>query len=199
MSSFTETEVKLLVSDLAVVESRLQDVGAQLTVPRVLERNVRFENTEQSLTAHGIVLRLREDNVVRLTYKEPSVGVTDGIITRFEAEVTVSDFATMQLILAKLGYQPAMTYEKYRTTYHLDETEVLLDELPYGNFVEIEGTSATIEATISTLELGDAPRLPASYTRLFENLRAKLSLNFHDLTFANFEDIEIPSDIFIGK
>jgi len=32
-----------------------------------------------------------------------------------------------------------MMYEKYRTTFTIGSLEVVLDELPYGNFVEIEG------------------------------------------------------------
>ena len=39
---------------------------------RVFERNVRYENDDKSLTDNGIVVRLRQDHRVRLTYKEPT-------------------------------------------------------------------------------------------------------------------------------
>jgi len=42
-------------------------------------------------------------------------------------------------VFEALGYAVYMMYEKYRTTFRLDNLEVVLDELPYGNFVEIEG------------------------------------------------------------
>ena len=64
---------------------------------------------------------------------------TDGIISRFEAEVNVGDFANTKLILEKLGFMVTASYEKYRSTFFLDNTEIVLDELPFGNFVEIEG------------------------------------------------------------
>jgi adenylate cyclase class 2 len=161
----------------------------------VFERNVRYENAAQTLTPAGIVLRLRQDTRIRLTYKN-SASVENGIISRFEAEVEVSDFDTMATILAKLGYSPYMTYEKYRTTYELDGAEVVLDELPYGNFVEIEGDADTIEHVISRLELDSATRYAASYVALFDNVRHKLGLQFTDLTFANFESVNVMESAF---
>src|SRR5690349_13157581 len=150
MPNYTETEVKMYTPHLELIQVRLERLGAKLTAPRVFERNVRFENAAHTLTTHGIVVRLRQDSRVRLTYKEAG-SAKDGIVSRTEMEVEVSDFETMRAILGKLGYAPHMGYEKYRTTYELDGTEVVLDELPYGNFVEIEGDSETIEKAIQRL------------------------------------------------
>jgi adenylate cyclase class 2 len=113
-------------------------------------------------------------------------------MSRFEAEVEVSDFDTMSLILEHLGYRPYMAYEKYRTTYELDSAEIVLDEMPFGNFVEIEGEAATIERIITRLNLQDAERFGRSYTGLFELVKRNLDLEFRDLTFENFEDIQVP-------
>ncbi len=197
MAEHVETEVKLYIPDLEAVKHRLESAGARLVASRIYERNVRYENAEQTLTPAGIVLRLRQDTRIRLTYKD-SASVENGIISRFEAEVEVSDFDSMETILAKLGYTPYMMYEKYRTTYELDGAEVVLDELPYGNFVEIEGSAETIERLIGRLELGSATRYAASYVALFENVRRNLSLQFTDLTFANFEGIAVSETAFQG-
>ncbi len=195
MTATTETEVKFYVTNHKAIQSRLTALEATLLHPRVYERNVRYENAAETLTAQGIVVRLREDSRVRLTYKSPGT-VRDGIISRFEAEVDVSDFATMEVILGKLGYHPYMIYEKYRTTYILADTEIVLDEMPFGHFVEIEGRPAAIEATIVQLQLTDTTRLPASYARLFENVRHHLKLDMQDLTFANFEGVAVPFSAF---
>ncbi len=194
--SYTETEIKLYVPDLKAVEKRLHEQGAALSAARVWESNVRYENAANTLAASGIVVRLRQDSRARLTYKDSS-RVENGITSRFEAEVEVSDFRTMQTILEKLGYHPHMTYEKYRTTYILKGAEVVLDELPYGNFVEIEGEVAAIEQVIQQLELVDARRFGGSYTTLFERVRRHLALSFSDLTFANFAGIEVPESAFL--
>jgi adenylate cyclase, class 2 len=190
-----ETEVKLYVPHLELVQVRLERIGAKLTAPRVYERNVRYDNAERSLSAGGIVLRLRQDSRARLTYKEGR-SVQNNISSRFEAEVEVSDFDTMETILDKLGFSPYMVYEKYRTTYELDEAEIVLDEMPYGNFVEIEGDVSTIEPLIKRLGLETATRYPASYTVLFDNVRRNLGLNINDLTFANFQGVSVPESAF---
>lgn len=195
MTATTETEVKLYVTDHEQIQSRLTALGATLLHPRVFERNVRYENAAETLTSQGIVVRLREDSRVRLTYKSPGI-VQDGIISRFEAEVDVSDFETMEVILGKLGYHPYMIYEKYRTTYTLADTEVVLDEMPYGHFVEIEGHQTAIEAVLGSLHLLDTPRMPASYARLFDNVRHHLNLDVNDLTFVNFAGVDVPFSAF---
>ncbi len=194
-ASLQETEIKLHVPDLEGVEERLIALGAELAAPRVFERNVRHENEAGTLRQQGIVVRLREDTRTRLTYKDGST-VENNVISRYEAEVEVSDFDTMEIILYKLGFHPHMTYEKYRTTYELDDAEIVLDELPYGNFVEIESDAAGIEKMIVRLNLGDAPRYASSYVTLFDRVKAVLSLGFNDLTFKNFRGITVPESAF---
>ncbi len=195
MSGKQEIEVKLSVDDLERVAQRLQTVGAVLVHPRVFERNVRYDDAQNTLTPRGIVLRLREDGRVWLTYKGPGE-VSDDIISRFEAEVEVSDFEAMAMILEKLGYHRQMVYEKYRTTYALDDTEVVLDEMPYGDFVEIEGDQVSIRRAIERLGLEGATRHGASYARLFDYVRRNMGLAFRDLTFENFATIEVPESAF---
>ena len=195
MTANMEIEIKLYCPDLGAVARRLVQAGAQVTTPRLYERNVRYENPDETLTANGIVVRLRQDYRARLTYKGPG-SVAEGIMRRYEAEVEVSDFDTMHAILGSLGYHPYLTYEKYRTTYELDGAEIVLDEMPYGNFVEIEGETSAIESLIQKLDLADAPRYGHSYTGLFENVRRNLNLTFQDLTFDNFDGIDVPESAF---
>jgi len=198
--SLTETETKLYVPDLGVVAARLAAQGGVLEAPRVFERNVRYEDAGATLTPRGIVLRLRQDTRVRLTYKgAPEPGGADGVLERFEAEVTVDDFDRMDRILRQLGYHPAVVYEKYRTTYTLHGAEVVLDELPYGTFVEIEGPRAAIARALAALELVDAPRMGTSYLGLFERVKAALGLTMHDLTFADFAGVAVPPGVFTGE
>jgi len=193
--NYTETEVKLYIPDLDTVKQKLEAVNAELKAPRVYERNVRYDNKERTMTPHGMVVRLRQDSRVRLTYKDDGT-FENGVVSRFEAEVEVSDFDAMETILGKLGYTPYLVYEKYRTTYEMDGAEVVLDEMPYGNFVEIEGEKEAIERIIHTLELDDAKRFDGSYSTLFERVRQKLGLKFNDLTFANFKGIEVKEEAF---
>ncbi|HXD09527.1 MAG TPA: hypothetical protein VN653_05655, partial [Anaerolineales bacterium] len=69
---------------------------------------------------------------------------------------------------------------------------IMLDELPYGNFVEIEGSNIeTIHVVSEKLKLNISNSIPASYSALFEGLRQTLGLAFTDLTFENFAKINI--------
>ena len=195
MPGHIETEVKLHVPDLDAVAARITAAGGTLAAPRVFERNLRYDDPEQHLTRGGIVLRLRQDDRVRLTYKGP--GVQDGdALSRLETEVTLDDFAGMDLILRKLGYAPYVTYEKYRTTYTLGEAEIVLDEMPYGNFVEIEAPAAVIRELIARLGLADRPRLATSYLELFAHVKQALGLDVRDLTFADFAGVSVPPHVF---
>lgn len=201
MSKLVETEVKILVPDLDAMRGRMAESGASFVSQRVYEHNVRYENAEKTLTPNGIVLRLRQDAHTRLTYKAPAVHDSQqdmDVITRFEAEVMVDDFDTMDLILQRLGYHPYVIYEKYRTTYRLGQAEIVLDEMPYGNFVEVEGTPDSIRFALVALGLQDEPRILLSYMDLFEQVKAALGMTAHDLTFAAFRGITVPPEVFIS-
>lgn len=191
-----ETEVKFYIAQPQQMEAALQAAGAVLQQPRIFESNLRYDSPDASFTANGIVLRLRQDSRCRLTYKAPASPAADGLSTRLELETEVSDFAAMDAILRHLGYQHSLVYEKYRSSYQLHGAEVVLDELPYGHFVEIEGQPSAIEACIRVLGLAGARRILASYTDLFQRVRLALGLDFRDLTFANFAGHPVPPDLF---
>jgi adenylate cyclase class 2 len=191
-----ELEVKLFVNDLPAVERRLLSLTAELTLPRVFEVNLRFDTPGGDLGRTLRVLRLRQDNIARLTYKGPASGL-GGARLRQEIEFEVSDFAAARAFLEGLGYQVVMVYEKFRTAYELDGAEVSLDQLPYGTFVEVEGPDPdTIRTVTRKLDLDWEATVPASYTVLFDQLRARLNLLFSDLTFDNFANLVItPADL----
>ncbi|MFQ3534575.1 MAG: class IV adenylate cyclase [Aggregatilineales bacterium] len=190
MSSIhTETEVKLWAPDLSTIAERLVALNATLHQPRTAERNLRYDRPDGSLSAKGEVLRLRQDAEAHLTYKAPHSAAP---YTRTELEITVSDFETADQLLRALGFEVVWRYEKFRTAYLLQGCEVVLDELPFGSFVEVEGDSMPqIEAVIAGLGMAEAPRFTCSYSELFNRLRRRLRLPFHDLTFENFRAIPL--------
>jgi len=194
--AYQELEVKFYVRDLPAVEARLKTLGARLEAERVFEVNLRFDTPDGRLGRASQVVRLRQDSRARLTYKGPSSN-SDGAKLRTEIEFEVADFQAARAFLEALGYPVAMAYEKYRTTYVLDDAEVVLDELPYGAFVEVEGLDAeTIRRVTSRLGLAWERSAPESYVSLFYGVRARLGLPFSDLTFENFAGRVIdPADL----
>lgn len=191
MADSQELEVKFYVTDLAGLVTRLQALRAICVQPRQHELNLRFDHPAQQLEASGQVLRLRQDRVARLTYKGQGIN-WQGVHARTEIELQVDDFQQAQALLEALGYQIRMIYEKYRAAYALGGVEVVLDEMPYGAFVEIEGPDVdSIRSASQALGLEWAARALTSYAGLFKHLQQQLDLNFRDLTFANFEGLQI--------
>lgn len=186
-----ETEVKFYIDDLNRLKTRLDELGAQLVQERVLEMNLRLDLPDSSLRTEGRVLRLRQDTATRLTYKGASQK-DDGILSREEIEFVVEDFDKAKRLLEALGYQKLVYYEKYRTIYELKETHVMLDELPYGSFVEIEGENAeSIRSAADQLHLTWGTAVGTSYLALFERVRRALNLSFQDVSFTNFANIKV--------
>jgi adenylate cyclase class 2 len=190
-----ELEVKFYLSNRKELEEKLIVQGGQLKDPRVHEINLRFDTPDQSLLNTGRLLRLRLDKRARVTYKGLG-SIESGARLRQELEFTVSDFDTARALFEALGYQVYMMYEKYRTTYRLGNLEVVLDEMPYGDFAEIEGPDGqSIQTAAQRLDLNWDTRILDSYTVLFERVRAQLGVGFRDLSFENFKCLTVTPEM----
>jgi adenylate cyclase class 2 len=186
-----ETEAKFFVEDLRRIKSQLEKLDAQLIQERVLETNIRFDLPGAPLRSQGRVLRLRRDTDVRLTYKSASTN-EQGVLSREEIEFVVENYENARRFLEALGYQKLIYYEKFRTTYEWNKTHIMLDELPCGDFVEIEGeTLESIRQVADRLSLNWETAIATSYSALFERVQRALNLSFQDLSFENFEGIRV--------
>ena len=187
-----ELEVKLYLTNLDVIQEKVQNLNGELVKPRVLEKNYRFDTPDWKLTRAYQVLRLRMDTIARMTFKGP-LQEREGVRVRKEIEFTVDNFDAAYEFLVSLGYQVYMIYEKYRTVYRIDkDIEISIDELPYGNFIEIEGSEPTrIHQVCDLLNLDWNRRIQESYSTLFVMLKKSRNLQFRDLTFENFASIQV--------
>ena len=186
-----ETEAKFYVLDLSRVKSWLDELGARLVQQRILETNLRFDLPGAPLRAEGRVLRLRRDTSTKFTYKSASTN-EQGVLSREEIEFGVDDYDKAKRFLEALGYLKLVYYEKYRTTYEANDTLIMLDELPYGTFVEIEGSTVdAIRAMADQLDLRWHTAVATSYNALFDRTRQSLKLTLQDLSFAEFAHIKV--------
>ncbi|MGB1249442.1 MAG: class IV adenylate cyclase [Candidatus Promineifilaceae bacterium] len=189
-----EVEVKFFVGDLSRVRTALLERGGTLKKARVFERNVRYDDSAESLLAKQAILRLRLDTKAKITYK----GIPENVDlsqsqakVREELEIEVSDFETANLLIQRIGYQPKQVYEKYRETFQIGAVEVVLDEMPYGDFVELEGPEIAIFALTPQIGLDWSQRILTNYLGLFERLKAIHRFEFNDLTFENFAGLNV--------
>jgi adenylate cyclase class 2 len=190
-----EIEAKFFVTDLPSLRRKMIALGAKSKQKRVYEQNLRFDTPQKTLRTEMKVLRLRQDEKARLTFKSAGY-LQQGVLVRPEFEVEVSDFGQTRQILEGLGYQVYSLYEKYRETLSLDDVDLMLDEMPFGSFVELEGPSIQAVTTLaSKLGLNLEKRITLSYMDLFEHLKIVKELDFRDLTFENFKAVALtPSD-----
>ncbi len=191
-----EIEIKFFLTDMASYEKRVRSIGATLVRPRTREVNYRFDTPDMSLAREHRVLRLRQDTSIILTYKGP-MQVKDGVSMRPEIELEVDDFQAASTLLEELGYRLSLKYEKWRTIYQYGDLEITLDEMPFGNFTEIEGgDSSQIQRTAALLALDWKTGITDSYLLLFDHLKTSRNLNINDLTFEALKNISVnPADL----
>ncbi|GAB4543832.1 MAG: hypothetical protein Fur002_16470 [Anaerolineales bacterium] len=187
-----ETEVKFYVQDLRRIETRLLIERARLIQARVHETNLRFDTEQGELKRSQRVLRLRQDEQARLTFKGPSIEGERGVASRAEIEFTVEDFGKAQRFLEALGYRVTAFYEKFRATYEWRGLHVMLDELPYGTFVEIEGEDVEeIQRAANLLGLRWEAMVKMGYRALYERAAPRYGLEETNLSFEEVQKTQI--------
>ncbi len=188
MTDPVEIEVKFRVENPVSLRGEVAALGA-LSHGRGFEINYRYDDPEGSLAKRRMLLRLRRDRSIRLTVKTPSAADDPQFKVLQELEVEVSDFETMDRLLNQLGFQRVQVYEKWRETFSLGDTLLCVDELPYGHFLEIEGSKPSIRQVAERLGLPWHGRILANYLEIFDAVRSALGLVATDLTFKAFDDV----------
>ena len=178
-----EIEIKLRINKTADVESRLRLLGAFLENERSLEDDLLYDFPDRRLTGAGQLLRLRRrPDGALVTFKE-AMEADPGAKVRREIETHLADFDVMAGILQGLGMAPIWRYQKYRTTYQLGGLHALVDELPIGNFLELEGPRKEIDQWAGALGFRAGDYLVDTYRDLYEAWIAERGLPAGDMIF----------------
>jgi adenylate cyclase, class 2 len=136
-----EKKFRLTKPQRDAVLKRLPKIGARPR-PEELEENTLYSGA--GLELGRSVLRLRRvGKEATLTFKQ-KIPIASSIKHQREDESQVADAEAIDAILDGLGYRPALVYEKKRQTWRLGKAEIAIDELPFGLFMEIEGSETTI-------------------------------------------------------
>jgi adenylate cyclase class 2 len=185
-----EIEAKFWISDLGAFQAQIQDSGARLAHRRIKEINLRFDTPDGILSRQSRVLRLRKDYGVHLTYKG-AARPGEAVSVRQEIEFEVNSFKAARAFLEALGYRVIVMYEKYRTGYEVNDLVIALDEMPFGNFCEIEGPNVPlIRSLADSLRLDWEARSQESYLGLFSRIQQS-GLQAKNLTFDEFKGVTV--------
>jgi adenylate cyclase class 2 len=105
------------------------------------------------LSEKRAVLRIRKiDDKSILTYKQRIENAAD-VKQQIEYETVVEKAEEMEMIIESLGFEKSLVYEKRRQTWQLRTVEVLLDQLPFGQYMEIEGSVRAIAEAEMLLDI----------------------------------------------
>lgn len=158
-----EKKYRLKADERERILRRLEEIGAHFE-GEDFEENTLFGGGFLNFKSAALRVRKTERKTI-LTYKqrEPS---ESAVKRQIECETEIGDAETMTEIFKNLGYRPALVYEKRRQTWQLKNVEVVLDELPFGLFMEIEGEHHDILAAEQLLEIENVPAVLETYPLL---------------------------------
>ena len=170
MAIETEKKYRLTDAQREVVLKNLADIGAEYK-GEDFEENVLFYGGV--LAEKQAVLRLRRiKEKTILTFKE-RIQDDFEIKRHTEFETEIENFDEMAKIFESLGFYRSMIYEKRRKTWHFREVEIVLDELSFGNFMEIEGSITAIKEAEILLEAEEFETEHETYPHLTARLGTK--------------------------
>jgi adenylate cyclase class 2 len=165
-----EKKYRLSPKDRRAIEKHLRALGSQ---PKPLEYE---ENTIYCGGNLGFglrALRLRRVNgEAILTFKE-RIPSRSTIKHQKENETHVKNADATDAILRGIGFTPALVYEKRRTRWDVGKAKVVLDELPYGLFMEIEASEKEIERVEKLIAAEKLPAVTETYPAITAHLGKK--------------------------
>jgi len=192
MNARKEIEIKLEVRDPRALKRRLAELGFRRVKARHFESNRLLDFPNLALRQAQRVLRLRfADGKCLLTFKgAPARSRHYKVRTELEAEV--EDGRGLKEILERAGLREVFRYDKYRTEYAPgagrkdilrpggtvrrtrgstprapERGELVYDETPIGNYVELEGPKRWIDEVAGRLGYERPDYITLSYAALY--------------------------------
>lgn len=167
-----EIEVKLRLDTIEPLTRA--GIILKVEMARHFEDNLLLDTEDRQLSGKAAILRLRQAGESGLlTYKEKAAA--DAPATQFkqrlEIETAVGDMASALAVFERLGFQTWFRYQKYRTVYCAGlpggaNLQVMFDETPIGNFVELEGEEDAIAEAVKLMGVRREDYVLESYLAL---------------------------------
>ncbi len=197
-----ETEVKIRIADVKGVQKQLRKIGFRLRHSRSLEDNTLFDTPDRKLRKVRSILRLRHYGRRWILSYKGTPSPDRFYKSRVEIETEIEKPQAFRSIFAVLGLQPVFRYQKYRRHYappsrkghkgNLRKTalrkaapgEIVLDETPIGNFLELEGSRVWIDRVARQLGYSRRDYSTSSYGALYLEDCRKQNIPPGDMVFS---------------
>lgn len=151
-----EKKYKVSEKEFNSLKKIICNFTGKLFHPVEFETNILYSG----LTRAHEVLRFRyvKNGNNYVTYKSPISNI-DGIRKQTEIESCIGSDNTeadnLAEIFNRLGYHPSLSYEKKRQELYYNECTICFDKLPFGYFIELEGSEEIILTLEKHLRLKD--------------------------------------------
>lgn len=179
MAIETEKKYRLTNEQTKLILEALQEFEAEF-VGEDFEENTIY--TGGILTEKRAILRVRKtQSKTILTFKQRIQNEFD-VKQQTEHETEVKNAEELTKIIENLGFEKNLVYEKRRKTWRFRQVEIVLDELPFGEFMEIEGSITAIAEAEMILGIEDFTVEHATYPSLTWQF-GKKSENFAEARF----------------
>lgn len=162
-----EKKYRLTLGERRAIEKRLRELGYK---PKKVEFEENTIYRGGNLEFGKRAMRIRRVNgEAILTFKQ-RLPTNSSIKHQQENETRVGDPEATHGILLALGFAPALIYEKRRTRWDVGKAKLVIDELPFGLFMEIEASERDIKRVEKLIDGGKLPAVAETYPSLTANL-----------------------------
>lgn len=163
-----EIEVKFKIDEKDQIKEKLIGLGVSLSEPY---KQTTYGFFSVDSIERGIFPRIRDEkNNIVLTVKVKPKKETN-YFERMEYSMKIGNAKEGEDILRVLGFDDIRVFEKIRQESELLNTKIVLDELYFGNFIEIEGEKEDIENVIIKLGLDNKERITKAYLALEDDYK----------------------------
>lgn len=179
-----EIKIELKKNELSVVKKSLKELGA-------IRSSVKKETTYGFFSPNSIqvgifprIKKYKGESGGLLTVKVKKI-LSSKYFQREELTMTVSDVKAARDILKILGYTKERIFDKIRENWTIPgkKIEIAIDELPFGFFLEIEGSPQGIERMIELLGLSGKERIVKAYLRVYDDWRRNRGIKKENCVF----------------
>lgn len=129
--------------------------------------------------AKGIFPRIKDIGVIALVSVKVKIKDNSKMFERdeYEFEIESNKIESVRLMFGALGYCIEHIFEKRRYKLKtLNNCNFVIDELPFGYFIELEGAEEDIEKSIKELNLENNERINGAYLKLWEKYKKENNL-----------------------
>lgn len=158
-----EKKYRLSIEQREYVLKNLEEIGAKY-LREDFETNYIYGGG--ILEEQKSVLRIRKTGEKSLLTYKRNLKTLSGIKQHIEHETEISDAEAVEKIIENLGFELGLIYEKRREIWRFRNVEIVLDELPFGFYMEIEGKITDIGSAEMLLDIEDYEVEPETYPKL---------------------------------